>query len=1033
MPLKKLFRFLLGIQFVLGIGLVILTLLLFLTQKDLSESQHVHFQSYLLADELRQSSDDLTRMARAYAITGDVEFEKKYWEILAIRNGKSPRPVNYNRIYWDFVIATGQKPRTDSEALSLHDLMLKEGFTKAEFEKLALAQKNSDGLVKTEMIAMNAVKGLFDDGSGNFTLKKKPDREMAIRIMNDEAYHKIKAEIMKPIDEFYAMFDERTTGDVRIYERHAMNLLWSLGVLILTIMGMFGYSFVIIQRQINKRMQAEESLSKSEKQFRALFENASDGIIYLSSKNQIVKTNNSFAKMHGYTVDEMNNITLQDLDVEDLSKLMPERTKRIVNGEDIRFEVQHFHKEGHIIDLEVVTSMVNFGEENLIVAFHRDITERKRAEEKLRMYEQVFNSINDVINVADLNDAIVFVNPAFCKTYGYTEAELIGKNSSLFWSERNPKEVVEQILPATLNGGWKGELFNKRKDGTEFPIYLSTSVIKNDAGEQIAVVGIVEDITERKREDLERQVMHEITKGVTTTSNLDELLKLIHQSLKQVLYAENIFIALHDPNTGLFSFPYFVDKFDPTPEPVAMSKSCTAYVFRMGKPLLLTQELFDQLEKRNEVELVGTNSPSWIGIPLQTPSMTIGVLILQHYEEENVYSEQDVKFLESVGSQIALAIERKRAEDELKESEEMFRRLFDESNDPILLLDETGFFDCNPSTVSLLGYTSKEEFLNKKPWELSPEKQPDGQLSSLKAKMMIDKAIAEGYNRFEWIHTKLDGSDVPVEVMLTPIQLKGKQILYTIWRDIAERKRAEVEIKKQNEQLEELNATKDKFFSIIAHDLRSPFQGFLSMTEMIAENISEFSNEDIVKFIGELNKSARNLYKLLQNLLDWAQLKKGSFDFTPAEFSLSATVSANIEQINKRAIQKGISIVNEVSENQKIFVDERMFNSVLGNLLSNAVKFTRNEGKVTIKSKTVGNGIVEIAVEDSGVGMSERTLNKLFKIDEKVGQKGTDGETSTGLGLLLCKEFVEKHGGKIWVESEEGKGSIFHVTIAGKN
>lgn len=597
MSLKKLFRFLLGIQVALGIGLVILTLFLFLTQKDLNKSQLIHFQSYLLADELRQSSDDLTRMARAYVVTGNVEFENKYWAILDIRNGKSPRPVNYNRIYWDFVIATGRKPRPDSEAISLHDLMLKEGFTKTEFDKLALAQKNSDGLVRTEMIAMNAVKGLFDDGSGNFTIKEKPNREMAIKIMNDEAYYKTKAEIMKPIDEFYAMFDERTTGYIRIYEERAMNLLWSLAVLIITIMGMFGYSFVVIQRQITERMEAEKSLGKSETQFRTLFENASDGIIFLSSKTQIVKTNNSFAKMHGYTVDEMNNIKLQDIEVEDHSNMIPERTKQIKNGEDLRFEVKHFHKDGHIIDLEVVTSLVHLEEENLIVAFHRDITERKRAEEKLGMYAHIFKSVNDIINVADLNDNILFVNPAFCKTYGYTEDELIGKSSSLFWSDRNPKEVVEQILPATLNGGWKGELFNKRKDGTEFPIYLSTSVITNDLGEQIAVVGIVEDITERKREDLERQVLQEITQGVTAASRLDELLKLIHESLKKVIYAENCFIALYDYSTELFSFPYWVDKLDPIPEPEPVGKSCAAYVLRTGLPLLLTRERCEQLIK----------------------------------------------------------------------------------------------------------------------------------------------------------------------------------------------------------------------------------------------------------------------------------------------------------------------------------------------------------------------------------------------------------------------------------------------------
>src|ERR1035437_10673159 len=134
--------------------------------------------------------------------------------------------------------------------------------------------------------------------------------------------------------------------------------------------------------------------------------------------------------------------------------------------------------------------------------------------------------------------------------------------------------------------------------------------------------------------------------------------------------------------------------------------------------------------------------------------------------------------------------ERKKAEDAISESEETFRRLFNESADSILLLDDTGFTDCNQSAVSILGYSSSQEVLNKKPWDISPEKQPDGRLSTEKAEAMIAKALQQGYNRFEWVHTKSDGTEFPVEVMLTAIILRGKQSFYTIWRDLSERKKA---------------------------------------------------------------------------------------------------------------------------------------------------------------------------------------------------------------------------------------------------
>ncbi len=419
------------------------------------------------------------------------------------------------------------------------------------------------------------------------------------------------------------------------------------------------------------------------------------------------------------------------------------------------------------------------------------LSERRLAESNAKMFEQTIRSINGVVNIADLNDHILFVNEAFCRTYQYTEQELIGKHSSIFWSDRNPKELVAQILPATLNGGWKGELYNKRKDGTEFPIILTTSLIKDDEGKQVAVVGMVEDITEQKRAELERQTIFEITQGVAATANLFELLTVIHQALKKVIYAENCFVAIVDQNTNLMSFPYFVDQHDPWPGPGPMDRGCTAYVYRSGKPFLLTQAMFDRLVEENEVELIGTNAPSWLGVPLQTPAGTIGVLVVQHYEQSDIYSTHDVQFLHSIGTHIAMAIERKNAQNELQASEEMFRHLFDESADPILLLDETGFTRCNAATLALLGYGSEKEFLNKRPHEVSPERQPDGALSSEKSAAMMERAVKDGYNRFEWTHVKRDGSELYVEVMLTPVVLKGKQVLYTIWRDVTVRKQIE--------------------------------------------------------------------------------------------------------------------------------------------------------------------------------------------------------------------------------------------------
>ena len=251
--LKNSFSIIFGIQIILIIVLASLLFILYQNQGNLAKSRDAQYQSYQLADQLRQSSDDLTRMVRTYVATGNPEFEREYWAVLDIRNGKIPRPLDYDNIYWDFVSATGQKPRGDGKTISLQELMVKEGFTEAELAKLTLAQKNSDGLVRAETVAMNAMKGLFEDSQGNFTIKKAPDQKMASDLVNNEVYHKTKAEIMKPIDDFYVMFEERTGAAVSKYLQIAMTLFWVIiaGSIILIILAL--YSFIFFRRQIVER------------------------------------------------------------------------------------------------------------------------------------------------------------------------------------------------------------------------------------------------------------------------------------------------------------------------------------------------------------------------------------------------------------------------------------------------------------------------------------------------------------------------------------------------------------------------------------------------------------------------------------------------------------------------------------------------------------------------------------------------------------------------------------------------------------
>ncbi|MCX6160040.1 MAG: ATP-binding protein [Ignavibacteriae bacterium] len=247
--------------------------------------------------------------------------------------------------------------------------------------------------------------------------------------------------------------------------------------------------------------------------------------------------------------------------------------------------------------------------------------------------------------------------------------------------------------------------------------------------------------------------------------------------------------------------------------------------------------------------------------------------------------------------------------------------------------------------------------------------------------------------------------------------------------DITERKQAEKKIELKNEQLEKSNAEKDKFFSIIAHDLRSPFNGFLGLTEIMAEGLHGMTLDEIREIAVSMKKSATNLYSLLENLLEWSLMKRGLTAFEPQLFLLSRKITESMVLVTEAADKKEIAISYDIPEDLTVFADRNMFEGVIRNLSSNAVKFTRKGGAINVSAKSMPDNSVEISFKDTGIGMNKEMIDNLFRLDIDTSRKGTEDESSTGLGLIICKDFIEKHGGKLWVESEEEKGSVFTFTI----
>jgi signal transduction histidine kinase/ligand-binding sensor domain-containing protein len=231
-----------------------------------------------------------------------------------------------------------------------------------------------------------------------------------------------------------------------------------------------------------------------------------------------------------------------------------------------------------------------------------------------------------------------------------------------------------------------------------------------------------------------------------------------------------------------------------------------------------------------------------------------------------------------------------------------------------------------------------------------------------------------------------------------------------------------------NEQLKELNASKDKFFSIIAHDLKSPFVGLLGYTELLKSEIDKLSKEQIVEFSENIHKNLKNTFNLLENLLNWALLQTGRMAFNPEKIDLFLEIKYILELLESHSSAKNIKLLNKIGIGVYIEADKNMIRTVIYNLVSNAIKFTNPGGCIIILSKEF-NGDIEISVSDNGIGIPKENIDKLFKLDSNISTKGTAKEKGTGLGLLLCKEMIDRHNGKMSVESEIGKGTIFKVSL----
>src|SRR5664280_1762240 len=329
----------------------------------------------------------------------------------------------------------------------------------------------------------------------------------------------------------------------------------------------------------------------------------------------------------------------------------------------------------------------------------------------------------------------------------------------------------------------------------------------------------------------------------------------------------------------------------------------------------------------------------------------------------------------------------------------------------------------NKAFEELYGYR-QEELIDK---NISIVSSPNNDPQLIRS---ILPATIDGGWRGEVINRRKDGTEFPVLMATSKVVDDNGEVvaLVGVATDITERRKLDLQLKKYSDELKVSNDAKDKLFSIISHDLRSPFNSMLGFFNLLSEQYDDISEDERKSFILELKKSSENTFVLLENLLTWSRTQTGGIKVNAVHFYLAEVVDQQFEVLKNAADSKSISLTNRVSHEINVYADKDMVKTVLINLTNNAIKFTRPGGVINVNAG-IKNNEVEVTVEDNGEGIDGSVLENMFKLEKSHSTLGTSEEKGTGLGLLICKEFTERNNGKIWARSEPGKGSRFFFTL----
>lgn len=788
-------------------------------------------------------------------------------------------------------------------------------------------------------------------------------------------------------------------------------------------------AILTVALDISARRAAEQKVAEQSAYLRALTESNPLAVVVLDDSHRIQMCNPAFELMFGYHQAEIFGVALDSLlSPDSLNDEAAALTARASSGEVVRAKTRRKRSDGSLIDIQVtaVPLIVN-GKRTGTFAMYEDISDRRRAEQAQHEAEQrlqsLFENAVEGIFQATPDGRLLHANPALARMCGYNSPEeLIESVKDLALDSYADPAARAEFKRRMAEEGFVQTFEYQliRRDGGTIWVSETSRCVRDENGEISCYEGTIEDVTARKRSELERQVTFEIIHAVNATDNLNDLLHVIHQSLKKVLYAENCFVALYEPASGMFHFPFFADQFDQAPPPQQVGRSCTAHVYRTGRAMLIPQTVFDKLAADGEVELVGTPSPTWLGVPLRTPAATIGVLVVQHYEDENAYNERDLEFLASVGGQIALAIERKRADAKVRDSEARLRVLVEQLPAVLWTVDkDLRFTSSLGAGLSRLG---------------------------LKPNQLVGKSLLEYFETADQTflpiasHRRaLGGEPMTFHVEwksgsyachVEPLRNADGELEGAICMslDITDRKQLEEQLR-QAQKMEAVG----RLAGGIAHDFNNLLMVIQGYADLLAERLPQ--GDPLRRNAEQIQTASQRATSLTRQLLAFSRKQM----LAPKVLSIQSVVS-DMEKILRRLIGEDVHLeTSSAADLGLVKADRSQIEQVVLNLAVNARDAMPDGGRLTIETANVEldaacshppavlspGKYVMLAVTDNGCGMDSETQAHIFEPFFTTKEKGK----GTGLGLATVYGIVKQSGGYVWVYSEPGRGTSFKVYL----